>query len=138
MSWDSYIDVLLQNSLDEQNVYHIDKVCILGREGGKWTSDEHQNALKILPDEVDAIVRAFETKDFSDFQTNGVKCEGQTYKFLRNEEDLLLAKQKDEGALVVQRSKTAIVIAHMPEGKQQGKTNYAVAKIVDYLISLDM
>ncbi|XP_075254434.1 profilin-like [Convolutriloba macropyga] len=138
MSWDSYIDTVIGYSVDESGNQHVDKVCIIGREGTKWTTDEHPSAIKIQADEINAIVKAFENKDFSAFQTGGVTVEGVCYRFLRSEDDLVLAKQKDQGALVVQCSKSAIVIAHMPEGRQQGKTNHAVARVVEYLLSVDM
>ena len=56
------------------------------------------------------------------------------------EEDgkLVVAKKKDQGALTLQSSKTAIVIAHTPEGRQQGNTNKGVRVIAEYLESLGM
>lgn len=48
------------------------------------------------------------------------------------------AKLKHNGAISMQSSKTAVVIAHTPEGRQQGNANKAVAVIADYLESLGM
>ena len=135
MSWNLYIDILLDFSKDEEKNCHVDKACIIGKEGAKWTTDEHQSAIKIAAEEMEPIVEAFEKKDFTALQTNGVKCEGITYKFLRGEDDTVLAKLKDHGALVIQCSQSAIVIAHMPEDKQQGKVNHAVGKLVEHLES---
>ncbi len=69
----------------------------------------------------------------------GVFLEGIKYQFLRVEDDkLVLAKKKEHGAVTLQSSKTAIVIAHLPEGCQQGNTNKGVAVIAEYLESLGM
>lgn len=70
---------------------------------------------------------------------SGIHAEGEKYQFLREEEGkLVLAKKKGLGAITAQASKTAIVIAHCPEGGQQGNTNKGVAVIAEYLESLGM
>ena len=51
---------------------------------------------------------------------------------------IVLAKRKDYGALTLQRSKTAVVIAHTKEGGSQGATNKAVSVIAEYLQSLGL
>ena len=69
----------------------------------------------------------------------GVHAEGVKYNFLREEDGkLVLAKKKEVGAISLQASKTAIVIAHCPEGSQQGNVNKGVAVIAEYLESLGM
>lgn len=69
----------------------------------------------------------------------GIHAEGEKYQFLREEDSkLVLAKKKGQGAMTLQASKTAIVIAHCPEGGQQGNTNKGVAVIAEYLESLGM
>lgn len=71
--------------------------------------------------------------------SNGVRAEEAKYQFLREEEGkTVMAKKKGQGAITLQASKTAIVIAHCPEGGQQGNTNKAVAVIAEYLESLGM
>lgn len=71
--------------------------------------------------------------------SNGVRLEGLKYQFLREEDNkLVLAKKKGSGALTLQASKTAIVIAHCGEGSQQGNLNKAVGVIADYLESMNM
>ena len=73
------------------------------------------------------------------FMTSGVKVGGMKYQFLREEDGkTVYAKKKEHGALTMQASKTAIVIAHCPEGCQQGNTNKAVGVIAEYLESLGM
>ena len=69
----------------------------------------------------------------------GVHAEATKYQFLREEDGkLVLGKKKGNGAITLQSSKTAIVIAHCPEGCQQGNTNKGVAVIAEYLESMNM
>ena len=85
------------------------------------------------------IAKCFKSKDFTAFQASGIHAEGTKYQFLREEDKkLVLGKRKDQGAITMQASKTAIVIAHTAEGCQQGNSNKGVAVIADYLESLGM
>ena len=73
------------------------------------------------------------------FMTSGVVLEATKYNFLREEDNkIVYAKKKGSGAITMQASKTAIVIAHCPEGAQQGNCNKGVAVIAEYLESLNM
>ena len=85
------------------------------------------------------IAKCFKNKDFTAFQAGGIYVEGTKYQFLREEDGKLVhGKKKDSGAISLQCSKTAIVIAHTAEGCQQGNSNKGVAVIVEYLESLGM
>lgn len=85
------------------------------------------------------IAKCLKSKDFTAFQAGGIHVEGVKYQFLRQEDGkLVLAKKKEHGAITMQASKTAIVIAHTSEGCQQGNSNKGVAVIADYLESLGM
>ena len=69
----------------------------------------------------------------------GILAEGIKYQFLRVEDDkVVYGKKKDHGAITIQASKTAIVIAHTVEGCQHGSSNKGVAVIAEYLESLGM
>ena len=140
MSWDSYIDNLVAQSKDSGGALHVDKACIIGLDGGAaWTSAGHANAYKVTQAEGANIARCFKSKDFTAFMAGGVHCDGVKYQFLRVEDDkLVLAKKKGHGAISLQASKTAIVIAHCPEGSQQGNANKAVGVIAEYLEGLGM
>ncbi|KAK6170742.1 hypothetical protein SNE40_019057 [Patella caerulea] len=140
MSWDSYIDNLVAQSKDSSGQSHVDSVCIIGIDGGgKWTTDGHSQSLSIEPAECAAIASCFKSKDFTNFMSSGVRIGGQKYQFLREEDKkLVLAKKKEFGAITMQASKTAIVIAHIPEGCQQGNGNKAVGVIAEYLENLNM
>lgn len=79
------------------------------------------------------------SKDFTSFQASGIWAEGVKYQFLREEDGkLVLGKKKEHGAITLQCSKTAIVIAHCAEGMQQGNVNKGVGVIAEYLESLGM
>lgn len=140
MSWDSYIDNLVAYCRDATGDCHCDKACIIGLDGGaKWTSDTHAKAFKLTAQEGTAIAAAFKSKNFSTFQASGVMAEGQKYQFLRDEDGkMVFAKKKALGAITLQATKTAIVVGHCPEGKQQGNLNKGVASIAEYLESVNM
>lgn len=90
-------------------------------------------------DEGAKIAKCLKSKDFTAFQASGIWAEGVKYQFLREEDGkLVLGKKKEHGAITIQASKTAIVIAHTSEGCQQGNTNKGVAVIAEYLESLGM
>ncbi|NKC16477.1 MAG: DNA primase [Gammaproteobacteria bacterium] len=137
-SWDAYIDNLIAQTQDASGTTHADKACIIGLDGGAlWTSVAHPNALKLASGEGAAIAQAFKSKDFTPFMASGIVAEGVKYQFLREEDgNIVYGKKKDAGGITLQASKTAIVIATTPEGKQQGNTNKGVAVIADYLESL--
>lgn len=70
---------------------------------------------------------------------SGIHAEGQKYQFLREEDSkVVYGKKKGLGAITLQASKTAIVIAHTPEGSQQGNSNKGVGVIADYLEGMNM
>ncbi len=95
--------------------------------------------LQLAGQEGPNIARCFKSKDFTSFMSSGVRGEGEKFQFLREEDGkVVYGKKKGCGAITMQSSKTAIVIAHCPEGGQQGNTNKAVGVIADYLESLGM
>lgn len=75
------------------------------------------------------------SKDFSLFMQRGVFLEGNKYQFLRAEGNAVYAKKKDLGAVSIQCSKQAVIVAHCPEGKQQGVMNKAIGVVADHLES---
>jgi len=140
MSWDGYIDNLVAQTKDSSGAAHTDRACIIGMDGGaSWTTAGHAMALQLTPQEGANIAKCFKAKDFSSMMASGVHAEGLKYQFLRQEDDkFVAAKKKDHGALTMQASKTAVVIGHTQEGKQQGNTNKGVAVIAEYLEGLGM
>lgn len=140
MSWDSYVDNLVGQCKDASGATHCDKGCIIGLDGGApWTTTSAANGLPLTAGEGAEIAKAFKSKDFTPFMTNGVLVGGIKYNFLREEDGkVVLAKKKDYGALTLQASKTAIVIGHCAEGSQQGNLNKGVGVIAEYLESLNM
>jgi len=110
----------------------------VGQDGSKWTTDGHAKSLKITPAEVQALANCVKTKNFSALQASGVYVAGVKYQFLRSSEDAVYAKKKEQGAITIMWSKTAMVIGWCPEGMQQGFVNKGVAVISEYLASLGM
>ena len=71
--------------------------------------------------------------------TTGVYIEGNYHIFLREDDGkTVMARKGGDGGVTLQSSKTAIVIAHCPQGGQHGNTNKGVAVIAEYLESLGM
>jgi len=135
MSWDGYIDSTLGGAKG-----HADKACIIGLNGGPWTTSAHACNINLVGTEAQVIAGAMNSGDYTTFQSNGILIGGEKYRFLRGdaEEGLVLGKLKDNGAITIQKSETAVVIGHTAEGKQQGETNTGVKTIVDYLKGMNM
>jgi len=135
MSWDSYIDNLMGQTKD-----NCDRVCIIGLDGGAaWTSAH--GGLGIIPQGNEAvnIANVLKTWNLDCFRASGIYLEGKKYMFLRDQDDnLVLGKLKDNGAITIEKTNTAIVIAHTKEGGNQGDTNTGVKFITDYLKSMNM
>ena len=68
----------------------------------------------------------------------GIHAEGIKYQFLGEEDGKVVYGKEGFGTITLQASKTAIVIAHMPEGGQQGNTNKGVGVIADNLERMNM
>jgi len=133
MSWDSYIDNLIAHSGGAT-----DKAAIISlSDGSSWTSSTHPNAIILQGEEGSVIAKAMDKEDNTTI-LNGIYLEGVKYQFLKLVENLVLGKKKDNGAITMQKSKTAIVIGHTVEGGQAGSTNKAVNVIADYLESMNM
>ena len=67
---------------------------------------------------------------------SGVYTEGIKYQFLRSDGNAVYAKKKDNGTLTIQSTKKTVIVAHCPEGGQQGDMNKAVGIVADYLENL--
>ncbi|KAL4232425.1 hypothetical protein ACF0H5_009992 [Mactra antiquata] len=129
MSWNGYIDTIMGHANN-----NADYACIIGKDGIPWTNAEHAKQLKLSTDEAKFISECFAKEDFTPMTTKGIWCDGVKYQFLRDiEKKLVVAKKKDHGAISIQCSKTAIVIAHTKEGGQQGECNKGVGIIAEYL-----
>jgi len=136
MSWDGYIDHIISGTNAA-----CDRACIIGLNGGgTWTTDAHASALKISPEEAVTIAAALASEDCTTFQTKGIMLGGVKYQFLRTdpEEGTVYGKMKEQGAITIQKSNTAIIMAHTAEGKPQGSTNKGVLNVVNYLKGLNM
>jgi len=135
MSWDGYIDSILGGAKG-----NADKACIIGLNGGPWTTSAHAANINLQGTEAQTIAAAMNSGDYTTFQSGGIMVEGQKYRFLRGDADegLVLGKLKENGAITIQKSETGVIIGHTAEGKQQGETNTGVKGVVDYLKGMNM
>lgn len=93
---------------------------------------------QLMPTEAANIARCFKSKDFTAFMTDGIYAEGTRHIFLRELDGKTVYGKSGVGAITLQASKTAIIIAHTTKDCQQGNTNKAVGVIADYLESINM
>jgi len=135
MSWNSYLD-----NMAGQCQANMDTGAIIGHNGASWTDSSSDKHLAITEQECVTIGSAMKSRQLEVFQTSGVKIAGVKYQFLREQDDgkIVMAKKKGEGAITMQSTKTAVVIAHVEEGKQHGPVNKGVAIIAEYLEGLNM
>ncbi len=136
--WDAYIDNLIQHST-KSGFAHIDKACIVGKDGGAmWTSATHPSALKVSGEESAKIAaNVFAPNPVANFGAQGILAEGVKYQFLRYDQDAkcALGKKKEHGSITAQATKIAVIIAHCPEGGQHGLCNNADSKVAEHLES---
>ena len=130
MSWNGYIDTVIGYCAGS-----CDKVCLVGTDGSVYTSSENASHLPISASEASTIARCITSGDFSPLQAGGVVVAGVKYQFLRGEENLILGKKKDNGAITVLATKSLVIIAHTIEGKAQGTTNSGAGRIQEYFES---
>lgn len=48
MSWDEYLNNIIQRTKTAAGDFNSDKACIIGLNGAKWTADTHANVSYIL------------------------------------------------------------------------------------------
>ena len=128
---------MISQSKDTNGIPTLDKATVISLDGGaSWISPNYPGSLQITPQEGSKIAQVMKSGDFSPFQANGVVIEGVKYQFLREDGRVAFAKAKGKGSLALQKSKSAVVIGHTIEGRQQGFSNKAVGIIADYLESV--
>jgi len=137
MSWDAYVDNIIQQTGDPRGDKHCDRAAIIGLDGGALWTATSPSCLKITAQEGAAIAACFKSNNFTSFQASGIYVEGLKYQFLRQDDTAIFGRHKDQG-LTLQKTKTAIVCGHMPSGKQQGFLNKGVDVVAKYLESMNM
>ena len=82
MSWNLYIDNLIEQSKDDSGTYHADRAFIFSLDGGAfWTTPTQPNIMQPSEQETANIARCFKTKDFNPLQSSGVIIENIKYQF---------------------------------------------------------
>jgi len=135
MSWASYVDNMMALAGG-----HISKGAIIGLDGGLWTAVAGDHLLAVTAQEASVLAEALKTRNTlviqKQFQTGGINIAGQRYMFVRDlYEDgrVILGKKANEGAVTLQVTNLAVVIALTPNGKEQRAATNAVNTIADYL-----
>ena len=131
MSWNAYIDMLVANA--EGNC---DKGCIFSFEdGGMWTS--HLKHLNITPAETKGIIEKWmgvDPKAMVDYYgVNGITIGGIHYRFSIANDGELHFSDTEKGYVVLQKTKKAVIAAHMPKGGNPDKTLKAAAAVGEYI-----
>ena len=139
MSWDDYIDNLVTRTTDTSGKAHTDKACIIGLDDGNvWTTATHPLALNISKYEAQTIAECFRSKDFSPVMIAGIHVDDIYYIFIKEENGRIAYARTKLRGITMQATKSAVIVAHTPEGSQQGNTNVAVAEIAEYLEGLNL
>ena len=132
MSWDAYVDTLVGYCLG-----HADKGAIIGQDGSGWTGQTADNCMKVSQAEAATISGAMNQNgcDFGGFQAAGIFVEGIKYQFLRSvDNEVAIGKKKDHGTVILQITKSAILITHCAEGKTVGICTVGSAKLSEYMV----
>ena len=100
-----------------------------------WTTNSHAANFNLSLAECSIIARNVKAGELGHNFYNGIFLSGEKYQYLRfdAETKTVLGKKIGHGAVTIQPSKSAIVIAHCPEGRQHGQCNNGVSKIVEHL-----
>ena len=103
----------------------------------KLSTLSHKNISTLKPskDECANIAKNIKAGEQGHSFHNGIFVAATKYQFLRFDGDtkLVLGKKQRSGAITLQASKKAIVVAHCTEGGQHGQCNNGVAKVIEYL-----
>ena len=102
-----------------------------------WTTNSHAANFNLSPTECSIIARNIRAGELGHNLYNGIFLSGEKYQYLKfdAETKTVLGRKIGQGAITIQHSKLAIVIAHCPEGAQHGQCNNGVSKIVEHLVA---
>ena len=93
---------------------------------------------EINPKRSKTIAECFKKKDFTSFRKGGVHVEEVSYIFMQEIDSKAVYAKNQFTGVTLQASNTAIVVARIAEGVQQGNADRAVGKIVDYLENMNL
>ena len=129
-AWDPYVDQIISYGQGS-----CDQACFIGLDGTPYTpnNDHLPHIISIENLESMNIAMNVSTGDDSFFHQNGVVVAGVKYEFKGSDDGSYYATNNGQGALVFQKTKTAIALAHNKEGGIMTDTIQAVAKMCEYL-----
>ncbi|OCF72371.1 profilin [Kwoniella mangroviensis CBS 8886] len=110
----------------------ITKGAILGKQGGVWAASSGYNLSQA---EQDAVVKtAFTQPD--QVRANGITLNGFKFMTLRADADEVIGRKGERGVFIIPTNQ-AILVAEYDAPTSAGEANVVVAKLADYLKSVN-
>ncbi|WRT63157.1 uncharacterized protein IL334_000060 [Kwoniella shivajii] len=126
MSWQAYVDDHLVAT------GKITKAAILGKQGGIWAASSGYN---LAQKEQDAIVKtAFTQPD--QLRANGITLNGFKFMTIRADDEEVAGRKGERGVFIIPTNQ-AILVAEYDAPTIAGDANVVVAKLADYLKSVN-
>ena len=126
MSWESWLESLVEHGRDQSGETHVNKRCIIGQDTSIWAKQDTKEDINAAE-----IVGFFDS--FTGTQT--LVFDGITYRGIRKdpEEGSMLLRSRGNGGAVMVKTNKAFVIATFDENKQGGTCFSAVDKLARQL-----
>ncbi|WWC90237.1 uncharacterized protein L201_005170 [Kwoniella dendrophila CBS 6074] len=126
MSWQAYVDDHLVAT------GKVTKAAILGKQGGIWAASSGYN---LAQNEQDAIVKtAFTQPD--QVRANGIILNGFKFMTLKADSEEVIGRKGERGVFIIPTNQ-AILVAEYDAPTSAGEANIVVAKLADYLKSVN-
>lgn len=118
---------------DKDRKSHINRACLIGLDGTKWTEDDYPNSLKPSAAECKTIAQCLRTKDFTPLY-NGVLIMSHRYYLSEKTSDHLIYCSGQWDGIVMQATHEGIIMAACLDGGKD-VAMLVVSFITDYLKS---
>ena len=137
MGWNSYIDWLIASSMyDKDRKSCINRACVIGLDGTKWTEDNYPNSLQPSVAECKIIAQCFSREDFTPLY-NGVLITSHRYYLSEKSCNLQIYCSGQWDGIVMQKTHKAIIMAACLMDEKDGAM-YATSYIAEYLKSYNL
>lgn len=136
MSWDQYIDYLIEKTTDSSGTVHCNRMCIIGlSDGNPWNTTLHPKVLLPTANERMRISQAYQSENMQSFQSGGIYIEKTRFQYINYSIGRLLGKAKKK-CIVMFPSKSAILIARTTKNGDPGLVADELVALAKYLDSL--
>ena len=112
-----------------------DKGAIIGLDGELWTPPIQDFVLRLTDDQIRSIASGM--NNFKDYYTGDkvIRVGGKIYKVIRKNDvkGIVKGKLDGDGYIIMQKTKTAVIMAHAIEGSILANTDEAVDYVAQYL-----